>query len=416
MCTFDSINIGAVIARERKRRGMTQGEVADFVGVSKAAVSKWELGISLPDITLLPKLSGLFSISLEELLDYEATLPEEAVREVRDRLFEEFQSDAASAFDHLDVIVRLHYSSWLLLLTAAALLLTVSNGGVESVEAADSERFIHRAVEYCERVERECPNEALAYRARKLHAILLLLTLNKTSEGLDDIIALLGPNAETDTSYAPLLAEAYFISGDMQAANRLFQRMLTNGVDLILASLPFVIQLAPDGNETVVAGCGSLAASLYSHFGSEVVDPLVVLGILFSVASISLSRGNEGDAQSALSSYAATVLDLDATDHAHGRDAPLNVIAKTVDSESLGELIGGGNTLRYVEGALRILRLHLVALSSSSWLRIAETGSYRAAIDGAQRAVARLEKHRDGLSACIEIMENPDALIRDLAK
>lgn len=286
---------------------MTQGEVADFVGVSKAAVSKWELGISLPDITLLPKLSGLFSISLEELLDYEATLPEEAVREVRDRLFEEFQSDAASAFDHLDVIVRLHYSSWLLLLTAAALLLTVSNGGVESVEAADSERFIHRAVEYCERVERECPNEALAYRARKLHAILLLLTLNKTSEGLDDIIALLGPNAETDTSYAPLLAEAYFISGDMQAANRLFQRMLTNGVDLILASLPFVIQLAPDGNETVVGGCGSLAASLYSHFGSEVVDPLVVLGILFSVASISLSRGNEGDAQSALSSYAATV-------------------------------------------------------------------------------------------------------------
>ena len=150
---FDSINIGAVIARERKRRAMTQGDVADFVGVSKAAVSKWELGVSLPDITLLPKLSGLFSISLEELLDYEATLPEKTVHEVRDRLFEEFQSDAEEAFEHLDTIVRLHFSSWSLLLTAAALLLAVSNGGVKSGKADSSEMFIKRAFEYCERVE-----------------------------------------------------------------------------------------------------------------------------------------------------------------------------------------------------------------------------------------------------------------------
>ncbi|MEF9925743.1 MAG: helix-turn-helix transcriptional regulator [Raoultibacter sp.] len=47
---MDAINIGAVIARCRKKWGITQDEVAQHLGVSKAAVSKWEMGQSLPDV------------------------------------------------------------------------------------------------------------------------------------------------------------------------------------------------------------------------------------------------------------------------------------------------------------------------------------------------------------------------------
>lgn len=394
---FDSINIGAVIARERKRRAMTQGDVADFVGVSKAAVSKWELGVSLPDITLLPKLSELFSISLEELLDYEATLPEKTVHEVRDRLFEEFQSDAEEAFEHLDTIVRLHFSSWSLLLTAAALLLAVSNGRVKSGKADSSERFIKRAVEYCERVECECPNEALVHRAKRLHAVLLLLLLHETKDGLDDIIALLGSNAESDISSAPLLAEAHFVSGDTEAAKELFQRMLANGVNLILASLPFLIQLMPDNNEAAIADCGALAAELYSHFGNEVIDPLVVVEILFSASFTSLSRGDEAGAQSALSAYALAADDLDVPGRSRGRGAPLCMLAKAGDSESLGGLVDGGSILRYVEGALRVMRSHIDALSSEAYLCLAGTEGYESAFSGAQRATSRLESYKKSL-------------------
>lgn len=42
-------------------------------------------------------------------MDYEATLPEKTVHEVRDKLFEELQSDAEEAFERLDTIVRLHF-------------------------------------------------------------------------------------------------------------------------------------------------------------------------------------------------------------------------------------------------------------------------------------------------------------------
>jgi len=51
------INIAEVLARKRKEKGMTQEELSNFIGVSKASVSKWETGQSYPDITLLPLLA-----------------------------------------------------------------------------------------------------------------------------------------------------------------------------------------------------------------------------------------------------------------------------------------------------------------------------------------------------------------------
>lgn len=54
----------------RKRRHMTQEEVADRVGVSRQAVAKWESGESLPDIEKASALAKLFGVSLDELMDY----------------------------------------------------------------------------------------------------------------------------------------------------------------------------------------------------------------------------------------------------------------------------------------------------------------------------------------------------------
>jgi transcriptional regulator with XRE-family HTH domain len=52
----------------RKSRDWTQEDVADAMSVSPQSVSKWERGDTLPDITLLPALSNLFSVSVDELI------------------------------------------------------------------------------------------------------------------------------------------------------------------------------------------------------------------------------------------------------------------------------------------------------------------------------------------------------------
>lgn len=61
-------SIGTRIAENRKRKGLTQDELAEYMGVSSQAVSKWENDMSCPDITLLPKLADYFNISVDELL------------------------------------------------------------------------------------------------------------------------------------------------------------------------------------------------------------------------------------------------------------------------------------------------------------------------------------------------------------
>lgn len=71
---FDMERTGAKIAELRKANNMTQMELADRLGISFQAVSNWERGNSMPDISKLPELAKIFSVSIDELLGEEAPL------------------------------------------------------------------------------------------------------------------------------------------------------------------------------------------------------------------------------------------------------------------------------------------------------------------------------------------------------
>jgi len=64
----NSDTIGSRIAQRRKAKGYTQEEFSQLLDVTAQAVSKWENDISCPDIQLLPKISQLLNISIDELL------------------------------------------------------------------------------------------------------------------------------------------------------------------------------------------------------------------------------------------------------------------------------------------------------------------------------------------------------------
>ena len=54
----------------RKEKGITQEELAETFGVTSQSISKWELGINCPDITMLPKIADYYRVSIDELLGY----------------------------------------------------------------------------------------------------------------------------------------------------------------------------------------------------------------------------------------------------------------------------------------------------------------------------------------------------------
>lgn len=70
-------SIGNIIMRLRKEHGMTQDQLASALGITFQAVSKWENGVSSPDISTLPLLADLFGVSVDQLLGRETLPPEE---------------------------------------------------------------------------------------------------------------------------------------------------------------------------------------------------------------------------------------------------------------------------------------------------------------------------------------------------
>lgn len=65
---MDSKKIGKLIAKRRKEKGMTQGELAERLSVSNKTISKWETDAGLPDISILVDLASVLDISVDDLL------------------------------------------------------------------------------------------------------------------------------------------------------------------------------------------------------------------------------------------------------------------------------------------------------------------------------------------------------------
>lgn len=79
MFEIDKRKFGAFIVQLRKEKGLTQKDVAKRLFISDKAVSKWERGLSLPDITLLVPLAAVLDVTVAELLEGQRISQEHAM-------------------------------------------------------------------------------------------------------------------------------------------------------------------------------------------------------------------------------------------------------------------------------------------------------------------------------------------------
>lgn len=82
------IAIGEKIKSFRKKREITQEQLADYLNISFQSVSKWECGDAYPDITMLPKIAMFFGVTTDELLCIDKLKEQEEINEYQKRYHE----------------------------------------------------------------------------------------------------------------------------------------------------------------------------------------------------------------------------------------------------------------------------------------------------------------------------------------
>ena len=91
------LNLGNNIRQFRRRDKKTQEQLAEALGVTSQAVSRWESGGGYPDMNLIPAIASYFRVSIDELFSYNIWENEQAVNEICRKAAKLIESDANAA-------------------------------------------------------------------------------------------------------------------------------------------------------------------------------------------------------------------------------------------------------------------------------------------------------------------------------
>lgn len=211
---MDVFKLADNIARLRRRRQITQEELADYLGVTKAAVSKWENRQTTPDILLLPQLAGFFGVTIDELMGYEAQLSGEQIRRLYRELCDDFvRHPFPEAMGRVRSLVHRYYSCYPFLVQVCTLYL---NHFMLAENEEESRRILQEAAALCDRVVQNSKDVGVCTEAVAMRAMLDL----QQGHALEAIDAL-EPTLRSRHVYGQgeaVLVQAYCMAGQMERA------------------------------------------------------------------------------------------------------------------------------------------------------------------------------------------------------
>lgn len=229
MLTFSSILLNL-----RKVEGKTQQDIAEYIGVTTAAVSKWETGQSYPDIMTLPKLATYFNISIDEILGYEPQMSKQDIQKLYRRLSEDFQKKPFDeVFEEIKLLVKEYYSCFPLLLQLVILLINYSNINAERTEVT-----FEYLKKLCIRIAQNSKEPKIIQLSRTIQAQLAMM-MHQPQQALD----LLGEELEPYAGNNIILASAYILLDQTEKAEETYQISLFQDTISTMAVLSNYLQL-----------------------------------------------------------------------------------------------------------------------------------------------------------------------------
>lgn len=310
-----SIHLSDNIIRLRRKKGITQEELARFIGVTKASVSKWETGISMPDILLLPVLAAFFDVTVDELLGYEPQLSREQIQAVYHRLASDF---AEKPFEDVmvesEALVKQYYSCYPFLLHISVLWL---NHFMLAEDQKRQQEILMMIERLCERILSECKNLLICNNASSIKAMAALYS-GKAEEVIEDLADIQDVNSMKDNDI--LLVQAYLMAGKLKEADRAAQINMCGGIMTAFSSGTHLLNVygnEPEKGRRVVKRMDALI----KIFELDHLNPNAVASYEYQTAVKYVEYGEEVTAFERLERYVRAVKILYEQDmRLHGDD------------------------------------------------------------------------------------------------
>ena len=201
------------IRNMRRAHGMTQEELAAYLGVTASAVNKWEKGLSYPDITFLPILASYFNISVDELLGYEPQMTREDIRKLYQEMAERLSREPfGTVYAECEEYVRKYHSCFPLVMRMAGLYLN------HCQLCEDPQALMERIISMTDYVIQECREIDISKEAQSIQRACWMLQGHpeKILESSDEVLHPIDQEMEG-------IGQAYFMLGNAERAQEYLQ-------------------------------------------------------------------------------------------------------------------------------------------------------------------------------------------------
>ena len=210
---MENFQFAQILLLKRQELQLTQEDIAKYVGVTRAAVSKWEKGLSYPDITLLPKLATFFNVSIDTLLGYEPQMTKERIEQLYMEFAEKFATEPFEEVEkQLEQIKNEYYSCYPLLLKIVQLYLNYIP------RAEQREEALQNAFNIAERVRMHAPQINLVQEATSMQSLIHLMRGNAEA-----VLELLGTEPDLDYGVEQVIITAHTMLGNVEMAKEIAQ-------------------------------------------------------------------------------------------------------------------------------------------------------------------------------------------------
>ncbi len=224
-----SKTIGEILKELRKANGMTQEQVADALNVSFQSISRWENGLSYPDITLVPTIARLFDVSTDTLFDMDTT-ERERTRERYEQQYKEHRKNgnlSACRDEMQEALEQFPRDHHIMMNLAETLHLFEGGSAAECADYADGQYAVRIRL-LCERVLEDCKKEQ-----ERLRATLLLCKHYAASGNTNEAVQLANGVADFEHCREVLFGE--ILTGDEKRHQ--LQKTMLGAVDYVATTL-----------------------------------------------------------------------------------------------------------------------------------------------------------------------------------